>query len=166
MLRHWAALERTLRSGCDINPKMVAWCDANLPFVDVTVNDRTPPLQFEDEAFDLVYAFSVFTHMTEDAQHAWIRELQRVLRPGGFLLVSTLGEHYLSLGRLTEPEQEAFRRGELIVLFERSSGTSLCSAYHPPEYVRTKLAGDLEVVAFRPAADDGKHDLHLLRNPA
>jgi SAM-dependent methyltransferase len=166
VLRHWAALGDARRNGCDINPKMVAWCQMNLPFADVTVNDQSPPLQYDDDVFQLVYAFSVFTHLTEDAQHAWIRELERVLRPGGFLLISTLGEHYLSLGRLTGPEQEAFRRGEVVVLFERSSGTSLCSAYHPPEYVRAKLAGDLEVVDHRPAADDGKHDLYLLRKPA
>jgi hypothetical protein len=53
-----------------------------------------------------------------------------------------------------------------VVLYDRSSGSNLCSAYHPPAYVRTTLRGDLDVVGVRPAADDARHDLYLLRKPA
>nr|MDQ2981955.1 class I SAM-dependent methyltransferase [Actinomycetota bacterium] len=165
VLRHWSGLEGTRVFGCDINPKMVEWCRDNLPFADVTVTGLAPPLPYGDGAFDLMYAFSVFTHLAEDLQHEWIRECLRVLKPGGFLLLSTMGEYYLSRQRLSESEEEAFRRGELIVLYEGAAGTSLCSAYHPPDYVQRRLAGDFEVAAFRPAADEGQHDIHLLRKP-
>ena len=80
--------------------------------------------------------------------------------------MSTMGEYYLSRQRLSESEQEAFLRGELVVLYERSAGTSLCSAYHPPGYVHRRLATDFELAAFRPAGDEGPHDIHLLRKPA
>ena len=89
-----------------------------------------------------------------------------MLRPGGYLLFSTLGEYYASRNRLTEPERDAFAGGNLVVLYERSAGTSLCSAYHPPDYVRRELAAHLDYVTFREAADDGRHDIHLLRKPA
>jgi SAM-dependent methyltransferase len=36
----------------------------------------------EDRFFDLVYAFSVFTHIDE-WETAWLAELRRVLKPGG-----------------------------------------------------------------------------------
>ena len=166
VLRRWSRLAGTRVCGCDIDARMIAWCRENLPFAEVAVTSSSPPLPYESSAFDLVYAFSVFTHLTEAAQHAWIRECGRVLRPGGHLLISTLGEHYASLDRLSERELEAFRSGELVVLYEGSSGTSLCSAYHPPQYVRDRLAADYELVAFLPAADDGRHDLHLLRKPS
>jgi SAM-dependent methyltransferase len=166
VIRHWSGLQQTRICGVDINPKMVAWCNANLRFADVRVNDTTPPLDYPTSTFDLVYVFSVFTHLTEASQNDWIAECTRVLQPGGYLLFSTLGEQYLSLGRLTESEQESFRKGELVVLYEDSSGTSLCSAYHPPDYVRKTLARDLEPLAFLPAADDGRHDIHLYRKPA
>jgi predicted SAM-dependent methyltransferase len=145
---------------------MVQWCDANLPFADVTVNDLAPPLPYADSSLDLVYAFSVFTHLSVQLQHAWMQDCVRVLRPGGWLLISTLGEHYLSLKRLTESEEQAFRRGEVVVLYQHSAGSSLCSAYHPASYVREKLGADFELVTFRPAADEGRHDLHLFRKPA
>jgi SAM-dependent methyltransferase len=166
VLRHWAWLSRTRVFGCDINPKMVEWCRANLDFAEVSVNEISPPLAYTDSAFDLVYAFSVVTHLPEDLQHSWMAECLRVLKPGGYLLISTLGEYYLSLNRLSPAERQSFLNGELVVLYERAAGTSLCSAYHPPEYVHQNLASDFELAAFRPAADDGRHDIHLLRKPA
>jgi SAM-dependent methyltransferase len=163
VLRHWAGLSTTRVFGCDITPKMVEWCNDHLPFVEAAVNDLSPPLPYRDSTFDLVYAFSVMTHLSEDLQHAWIDECRRVLKPGGYLLFSTLGEYFVSRDRLTDDERRSFESGNLVVLYERSAGTSLCSAYHPPDYVRRRLAGDLQVVAFRPAADDGRHDIHVLR---
>jgi SAM-dependent methyltransferase len=142
---------------------MVEWCGKNLPFAAVALTGLEPPLPFADESFGFVYAFSVFTHLSEELQVAWIDESRRVLRPGGYLLISTLGEYYVSRKRLSEAERASFSRGELVVLYERSAGTSLCSAYHPPEYVREKLARGLDVVSFRPAVAGGGHDVHLLR---
>jgi hypothetical protein len=76
-----------------------------------------------------------------------------------------MGEHYLTLQRLTESERRSFEAGNLVVLYEGAPGTSLCSAYHPPAYVREHLAAGFDPVAFRPATEDGRHDLHLLRKP-
>jgi SAM-dependent methyltransferase len=166
VLRHWSGLSSTDVFGCDINPKMVDWCDAHLDFAAVSVNRLTPPFPYREATFDLVYAFSVITHLSEELQHEWVRECLRVLRPEGYLLFSTLGEHYVALDRLTESERRSFSNGDIVVLYDQSSGTSLCSAYHPPEYVRAKLAADFELVSFRPAADHGRHDLHLFRRPA
>lgn len=163
VLRRWSDLPDTRVAGCDIDARMVGWCAQNLPFADVAVTGMSPPLPYGADAFDLVYAFSVFTHLTERLQHDWIAECRRVLRPGGYLLISTLGEHYASLDRLTSSELESFRSGNVVVLYERSAGTSLCSAYHPPEYVRERLAVGFDHVSFHAAADAGRHDLHLFR---
>ena len=163
VLRQWADLPDTRVAGCDIDPRMIEWCRRNLPFADVSVTGMSPPLPYGADSFDLVYAFSVFTHLTEPLQHDWIAECRRVLRPRGYLLISTLGEHYASLDRLTTSELESFRSGNLVVLYERSAGTSLCSAYHPPQYVRDRLAAGFEYVSLREAADAGRHDLHLFR---
>jgi SAM-dependent methyltransferase len=165
ILRNWSQLQRTRVAGCDINPQMIEWCAQNLPFTDVAVNELEPPLPYPGATFDLVYAFSVMTHLNEDLQHAWTRECARVLKPGGYFLFSTMGEHYLSLGRLNDEERGRFANGNVVVLYEDAPGTSLCSAYHPPEYVREVLGADFDFVAFRPAIDYGRHDVHLFRKP-
>jgi SAM-dependent methyltransferase len=165
VLRHWANLSSTGVFGCDITPKMVDWCNEHLPFADASVNELSPPLPYEESSFDLVYAFSVMTHLSADLQRAWVAESRRVLKPGGYFLFSTLGEYFVSRNRLTNQERRSFESGNLVVLYESSAGTSLCSAYHPPDYVRRELAGEFDVAAFRPAADDGRHDIHVLRKP-
>ncbi|MFZ0269095.1 class I SAM-dependent methyltransferase [Caulobacter sp.] len=83
----YASLTPVELSGCDINPKLVAWTQANLPgrFV---LSRQTPPLMFEIGEFDLVYAISVFTHMTDAPLRAWLAELARVVRPGGLAVLT------------------------------------------------------------------------------
>jgi SAM-dependent methyltransferase len=54
----------------------------------------TPPFQFEDQSFDIVYAYSVFSHLSETVALDWVREFTRILTPGGVLIVTTLkGAH-------------------------------------------------------------------------
>src|SRR5262245_56619780 len=72
VLRHWSTLEGTAVHGCDINPKMVDWCEGNLPFAAVVVNELSPPLPYTDGTFGLVYAFSVMTHLSEELQREWV----------------------------------------------------------------------------------------------
>lgn len=49
-----------------------------------------PPLGLEHGSFDLIWAVSVFTHLT-DGSIPWLLELQRLLRPGGLLIASYYG---------------------------------------------------------------------------
>jgi SAM-dependent methyltransferase len=125
-------------AGSDVNREAVKWCRANLPFGNFETNGLAPPLVFDDASFDLVYALSVFTHLTADLQLAWRDELHRVLRPGGRLLVTTHGRSYLP--RLDDHERARFERGELVVRWGEVAGSNLCSAYHPERYLRDTFA--------------------------
>jgi SAM-dependent methyltransferase len=49
-----------------------------------------PPLDFEAGYFDVAWAISVFTHLTDNSI-AWLLELHRVLKPGGFLIANYMG---------------------------------------------------------------------------
>jgi len=167
VLRNWSRLSSVKVHGTDYNPRLIAWCRSNLPFAAFEVNKLEPPLPYRDAQFNLAYALSVFTHLTEDLQAAWIAELGRIVRPGGHVVISTHGTQYLH--RLTADERERFDAGQLIVKNNvKSPGSNTCSAYHPEPYVRKKLAAAFDVVDFRPDGAKGnpRQDLYVLRKPS
>lgn len=51
------------------------------------VQQNVPPLGFEDNSFDFAITFQVVEHIKDD--HAFIREIHRVLKPGGKLIITT-----------------------------------------------------------------------------
>lgn len=79
--------------GTDIDAKAIAWSARHIPYATFTVNDGLPPLPFADAQFDLIYSHSVFTHLDETYQDAWLAELRRVVAPGGTLLLTVHGDH-------------------------------------------------------------------------
>jgi SAM-dependent methyltransferase len=150
-------------AGSDLSRRAIEWCRDNLPFGRFETNGLAPPLAFADESFDLVYALSVFTHLTAELQLAWRDELRRVLRPGGRLLVTTHGRSYAP--RLEAGEREHFEAGELVVRWGDLPGTNLCSAYHPERYLRDTFAEGFELVELEPEGARGNptQDLAVLR---
>ena len=56
----------------------------------------SPPTTLPSSSFDVVYAYSVFSHLNEAVGLAWVKELARALRPGGVLIVTTQGRSFLA----------------------------------------------------------------------
>ena len=85
---------------------------SNVEFVQCVV----PPLPFEDESFDCVVSFQVIEHIRRDKE--FVREVYRVLKPGGRFIVSTPNRP-MSLTRnpwhVREYTAEQF--GELLSIF-------------------------------------------------
>ncbi len=83
--------------GCDVDPEILQVCaDTGVPGALVRT-DPGAPLPYDDGAFDLAYAYSVFSHLSEDAAKGALAELARVLRPGGQLTFTTQGQRFLDL---------------------------------------------------------------------
>lgn len=89
---------------CDINVNWIAWVDQffNRP-IHAFQNRIQPFLPIEDHYFDLISAFSVFTHLDQD-EIPWLLELRRILRPGGYLYATVLDESVWN--RLKDPAWE------------------------------------------------------------
>ena len=79
--------------GSDLDEPMVIWARENLcpPVTGIELNGFEPPLPFEDDYFDVVTAFSVFTHLGMNWAD-WLLEVRRVLKPGGMLIASILDQ--------------------------------------------------------------------------
>ena len=76
--------------GSDIDVQAIEWCKAYLgKRGEFAVNDAMPPLTFPDGFFDFIYSISIFTHLPEMMQFAWLKEINRVLKVGGEAVIST-----------------------------------------------------------------------------
>jgi SAM-dependent methyltransferase len=82
--------------GVDIDAQAIAWASDHISWVKCSVNNGLPPLDFPDAYFDLIFNHSVFTHLDENYQDAWLAELERVTKPGGVLVLSVSGQHPFS----------------------------------------------------------------------
>lgn len=163
VLRHLRRFDRVRLHGTDSNPAAIAWCDQHLDFAEFGTNRLGPPTRYRPHSFDLIYAFSVFTHLPEALQVAWMREMRRILKPGGWLIITLHGDHYLP--HINVAARPQYQRGELVVLGEEVVGQNNCAAFHPEIYVRNVLAKDFDIVDFVPegALGNPRQDAWLLR---
>ena len=151
--------------GSDIDAESIAWDNANLSHIGkFTCNPSLPPTQFPDDYFDAIYVISVFTHLPEDMQFAWLAELRRILKPGGILAASFHGEHYWKKGDPTV-RAEVESRGFAYRTGQRTEGLPdfYMVAYHSEAYIRARWAELFEIVELKPQFIHGVHDLAVLR---
>ncbi len=77
--------------GCDIDSPSVTWLREHLsPPLHAFQNEEWPPTDRPDGSFDLIFTFSVFTHLV-DSWSAWLLELHRILSDTGVLIVTVFG---------------------------------------------------------------------------
>jgi 2-polyprenyl-3-methyl-5-hydroxy-6-metoxy-1,4-benzoquinol methylase len=92
-IARWFALRPGVElSGVDVDADNVQWCATHLPVGTFRSIGLHPPTPFDAASFDLVIGVSIFTHLSEAVQFEWLRELRRILRPGGHALVSVHAE--------------------------------------------------------------------------
>ena len=77
--------------GSDLSTESLDWMRRcfTVP-VTLFAGGHAPEVPVDDAFFDVVTAFSVFTHFDRDEER-WLLELRRVLKPGGLLYATTLG---------------------------------------------------------------------------
>lgn len=163
IMRQWHAISGPAFYGSDYNPLLLNWCRDNLPFATFSLNDETDGLRYPDATFDFAYAISVFTHLNEQAQGYWLRELRRSLTPGGYLLITTHGS--TRVGELPPNARARYAAGEMVVLRQQHSGDNVCKVFHPEQAVRRAAAahGFSVVAAIPGGARDANQDGYLLR---
>jgi ubiquinone/menaquinone biosynthesis C-methylase UbiE len=91
--------------GTDIDSELIKWCKSNLLNIDFTNNASLPPLHYSSRFFDLIYGISVFTHLDEELQHAWLSELKRVSKTGAVLILSVHGKSDVNLLSTTRQKE-------------------------------------------------------------
>lgn len=146
--------------GVDVDADAIAWCQKYLPRGRFLANGRKPPLPYPDQYFDAAYCVSVFTHLDESMQDAWLAELHRILKPGGAILLSVHGEA-ASAVLAEEDRAELQRRGFLHRRSQKLRGMMpewYQTTWHSREYIVKRLAERFEDVRYFPV-EDGSQDI-------
>lgn len=78
--------------GCDIDPLAIEWSNNNIKSDVFSVINPFPPIEYVSDSFDVIFSYSVFTHLSSDIQHSWLKEMKRILKPNGLLIATTHGE--------------------------------------------------------------------------
>lgn len=160
VIRHLPGLiESGTFYGSDYNRQSIAWCSANFTDIYFHSNDLMPGLVYEKEWFELIYAISIFTHLSMEAHEAWLKELVRVLKPGGILFLTLHGDSFA--GKLTPQEKQLYDSDQLVIRGQVSEGHRTFTAFHPERWVRIWTLSLTVLEHIR--GGEGEQDVWILR---
>ena len=171
LTRHFSGIADSCSiTGVDIDAESIDWCSRHLGFGKFTSISPNPPASFENDSFDLIIGISIFTHLREEDQFAWLEELHRIADKGAILAVTTNGtttiyrsgsfqllrdltanEGYLDLGA-------SFDISDVI-----EDQSYYRNTYHMHKYIRSRWSSYFEIVEIVPGCIGNSQDLVILR---
>jgi len=130
-----------------------------------------PPTILRTGVADIAVAYSVFSHLSEEAHWNWLRELHRLVRPGGIVVVTTRAKAMITYVQSLRGQQdlpphagdlaaafadiektlESYENGEYIFDIPRSTGVFAGiygEAVIPPLYVEREWKKLFRDVAY------------------
>jgi SAM-dependent methyltransferase len=167
--------------GTDVDEAAVNWASAAMPFARFETNEEMPPLRYADDQFGLIFAVSVFSHLSEKSHLAWLAELHRVMRPGGVAILTVHGLHAMqrvvsepAMFKMIEVDRARFEAAREKVESDKGFGYVLQPdghltddlygvAFMHPDYVQDRWSEHFEILEHRVAAIDDWQDAVVIR---
>ena len=129
--------------GTDNNARSINWCSDNIPDIEFSLNGLSPPLNYSNDLFDIIYGISIFTHLSEEMHFSWINELYRVLNKDGIMLLTTAGNAFKT--KLTQKEKSRFENGDIIIRDKVKEGHRTFTVFYPVSFIQS-LFSDFEIL--------------------
>ncbi len=85
--------------GTDHDQGLVDFSVESNPHCVFGYNDAEPPLSYADDQFGFLYAYSVFSHFSEDIHWKWLHEFKRIMKPGGLLALTVRPRSFIDYCR-------------------------------------------------------------------
>lgn len=131
--------------GTDYNFETIQWAKDHINGISgFYKNDLLPPLPFDNDTFDFVYAMSVFTHLSEESCLTWIVEITRVLKDDGTLLFTTNSDNLLKY--LLPHEKELYETKGFVQRDNVQEGKKMFGAYHARWYVKRTMLKNFDLL--------------------
>jgi SAM-dependent methyltransferase len=156
--------------GTDIDDEAIKWLQLNYSkFAEFTAAPHFPPTIYENQQFDLVFGISVFTHLPEEMQFQWLKELSRITKDDGYIILTTHGEkHYKDL--TPDVVDIMNKKGFYYSDFGVNYGKSISlpdfyqTRFHSHDYIRREWGKYFDVIDIQTLGIDNHQDTILLRN--
>ncbi len=127
--------------GCDVLPEMIEMCrNLNLRAT-FEVNPPEPPTAFADGSFDVIYAYSVLSHLSESLHVQWVREFKRLLRPNGILVATTHSRRFIEFCAELRGNQEFSSPWHAALARSFLDTRATLAAYDAGEFVYAPTSG-------------------------
>jgi SAM-dependent methyltransferase len=165
--------------GVDVDRSLIVLCDATGVPAKVEHIEARGTLPHKDGYFDLVIAYSVFTHLPEPIQDIWLAEIARTLRTGGLFFATVQSSRTIEIFEAVDPSdtatpfwrrrvaermrqqpgfQEAFRRRGFAYLPSRGAAAHdpaeiFGNAFVSPDYAARRWGEFFSVLEFCDDAD-------------
>ncbi len=156
--------------GIDIDGEAIAWCRANIPRGRFELQGLEARTAFAGGTFDAVIGISIFTHLKEAEQLAWLAELARVAAPDGVVAVSVCGATSLfNADQAPEIAERLRARGfcdtgvENTLKGVTADDDYYRNVYHAPGYIRETWSRWFEVLEILPGFVGNMQDMVFLR---
>ena len=150
----------------DFKISSVEWNQLYYPVsLKVLLNNSNPSLPLPDNYFDLVTAYSVFTHINE-TETSWLLELRRILKVGGIAYISIHNEATWSAPESRLWDTVETHRPDVSNLKEMPTGKTVvsfcdddpynCNVFHSRDYIEKEWGRFFEICEIKSRAHDSQ----------
>jgi SAM-dependent methyltransferase len=164
LVREW------VYTGIDIDREAIGWCTENIKGGTFQIQDLQPDTRFAADTFDAAIGISIFTHLREQDQFAWLKELSRVVKPAGVVAVSVnCGTSLHNAGNAADVSGALKLKGfcdtgaEMTLNGVTADDTYYRNIYHTHDYIRRNWAREFEILEILPGFVGNMQDMVFLR---
>lgn len=160
----------------DVDAECIAYLKRVIPEAGPTVISFDPPMPFGDQSLDCVYAISVWTHLDPEASDRWMKDVVRVLKPGGIALITTSSYAGLAARRALNKDwvwasvtdADLAKSGTIFHRHGATAGVTgpYGNASHDPEWLRREWSARyMPVVEIISGGILDVQDINVMRKP-
>ncbi len=151
-------------TGTDMYDPSISWAREALgQLIDFRLNRVEPPLDLPENAMDAVFAVSVFTHLSEKLSAEWMKEIIRVLKPGGVFWFTSHGgtKHH---HKFSDAKLKRLQEGKYVSISNRHMGSQMYEGIHPELTMRSMIEDvGAKFLSYKPCGLQKYQDIWIVR---
>jgi SAM-dependent methyltransferase len=175
----YAAIPGAHWIGADPVPESINCARIMFPYIEFIESKQKPPIpNMKKHSLDGLFALSVWSHFSVRAGKQWMKEVARVVKPGGFFLFSAIGYFQLAKQLIQERRSYSFLKNALDTLEEEGfyfyntikdghrglKNKDWGLAFMGREWMqKSLLSKEWELLLYKPGRWGNKQDIYLLR---